>query len=167
MSDRCDRRWGMDRIQIEIRRVLVGYADECIDENNEFHVPEEVLDEVALRIIPMDSSVLTDEFESGGVLGFDRFIKSLTALIFEEHKPYEVPEVAGILLARLRMSVEEMCDDFEPDIREVIEEQRKEGVSMTAVAEAARTPNVIMPFSLQMKILNEGIDRIIGTEDKK
>ena len=51
-----------------------------------------------------------------------------------------------------------MCDDFEPDVREAIEEHQKE-------VKAERTSNLIMsdpfytPFHLQMKIIGEGKDR--------
>ena len=79
----------MNEITKEVRKILLGIADACIDENDEFHPPDEVLDEIALRIIPMDSFVLTDEFERGGDKGFDRFIKGLTTFIFEDHKPNE------------------------------------------------------------------------------
>ena len=81
----------MNEITKEVRNILLSNADRCINELDEFHVPEEVLDEIALRIIPMDSFVLTDSFERGGDEGFDIFIQRLSTFIFEDHKPYEVP----------------------------------------------------------------------------
>ena len=149
---------------IEVRNLLTSNANVCISKDDEFVIPDFLLDEVAKCMIKHDSHFLTDAFDDGSPDGLEIFILSLMEIVFMgEGKGLPVKEILEfkeLLITRLRSEAESYCSKFETDVREAIEEHQKE-------VKSERTITVLTPFNLQMKILADGMDRVLGTEDKK
>ena len=148
-------------VKEKVRRLLMSNASVCTDKNDDFVIPDYLLDAAAKIMIQHDSHFLTDRFDDCGLDGLDDFIKTLVRLTFIPIDHAKLADAAlelkAILIIRLRMEVEYYCDinGLEADVRETLKQNAEE------IRESAT------PYDVQMKILGEGMDRILGSGDKK
>jgi hypothetical protein len=115
----------------EVRFLLTSNASVCIDKDDEFVIPDFLLDAVARCMIKHDSHFLTDRFDNGGT-GLEDFIEAMVKITFVPIKHSELADAAielkSIIITRLRVEVQSYCDtnELEADVREVLKQNEVE-----------------------------------------